>query len=139
MLCQYISGKNLNSLKVESIMGVLNFIAEEKPCVLIMFLISGCPKACVLINFVLIKKTCIGFQGQDVPLETHSVFYLQGRQYSSESYTLTCIALYNYLRLTDNATYCPTGFEDSSNSTDELKEGEWRCIIKNHLVKDCKI
>ena len=30
-----------------------------------------------------------------------------------EKYTLTCLSLHNYLRLTDNATNCPFGFEDS--------------------------
>ena len=38
-----------------------------------------------------------------------------------ENYTLACLALHNYLRLTDNATYCPFGFADSFDSSGKLK------------------
>ena len=33
-----------------------------------------------------------------------------------ENYTLASLALYNYLRLTENAKYIPTGFADSKDS-----------------------
>ena len=33
-----------------------------------------------------------------------------------ENYTLACLALHNYLRLTENAKYTPTGFADSEDS-----------------------
>ena len=45
-----------------------------------------------------------------------------------EKYTLTCLALHDYLRLTDNATYCPFGFADSFDSSDKLNQGEWRAL-----------
>ena len=43
-----------------------------------------------------------------------------------ENYVLACLTLHNYLRCTDNASYCPQGFVDSYDSTGNLKEGEWR-------------
>ena len=46
-----------------------------------------------------------------------------------ENYVLAALSLHNYLRQTDNAGYCPTGFIDSENSTGQIKEGEWRAIV----------
>ena len=43
-----------------------------------------------------------------------------------ESYVLATLALHNYLRLTDNATYTPKGFVDSEDSTGNVTEGKWR-------------
>ena len=39
------------------------------------------------------------------------------------------VCLHNYLRLTDNAMYCPVGFVDSEDSSGEIREGEWRTIV----------
>ena len=36
------------------------------------------------------------------------------------------LALHNYLRLTDNATYTPKGFVDSEDSTGNVTVGKWR-------------
>lgn len=43
-----------------------------------------------------------------------------------ESYTLACIALHNYLRLTKNARYIHAGFVDSEDSDGNLIPGDWR-------------
>ena len=45
---------------------------------------------------------------------------------NAEKYTLACVALHNYLRLTDNAAYCPAGFVDSTDDSGVTKEGDWR-------------
>ena len=37
-----------------------------------------------------------------------------------------CVVLHNYLLLTDNARYVPTGFIDSYDNTGALVEGSWR-------------
>ena len=50
---------------------------------------------------------------------------------NAERYTLACLALHNYLRLTDNAMYCPEGFVDSYNNSGKIKEGEWRSLVNN--------
>ena len=42
---------------------------------------------------------------------------------------MAAICLHNYLRQTENALYCPTGFVDSEDSTGRLKPGEWRNIV----------
>ena len=46
-----------------------------------------------------------------------------------ESYTLACLVLHNYLRLTSNAHYSPTGFVDSVDSNGMMHPGEWRRSI----------
>ena len=45
---------------------------------------------------------------------------------SVESFTFAAIALHNYLRQTDNAMYCPSGFVDSYEKNGTIKPGEWR-------------
>ena len=44
---------------------------------------------------------------------------------NAESYVLATLALHNYLRLTDNATYTPKGFVDSEDSTGNVTVGKW--------------
>ena len=44
---------------------------------------------------------------------------------NAESYVLATLALHNYLRLTDIATYTPKGFVDSENSTGNVTAGKW--------------
>ena len=46
-----------------------------------------------------------------------------------ETYILATLALHNYLRQTDNAGYCPSGFVDSEDSSGCIKEGEWRSQV----------
>ena len=45
---------------------------------------------------------------------------------SAEKYVLACLALYNYVRLTDNAHYTPAGFTDSEGKHGNFVPGEWR-------------
>ena len=39
---------------------------------------------------------------------------------------LATIALHNYLRLTDQASYCLQGYLDSETATGEIIPGHWR-------------
>ena len=39
------------------------------------------------------------------------------------------VCLHNYLRLTDNAHFVPTGFVDSENSNGEIIPGDWRNVV----------
>ena len=41
-----------------------------------------------------------------------------------ENYTLSCLALHNYLRQLNNALYKPVGFVDSKSKDGTIKEGE---------------
>ena len=43
-----------------------------------------------------------------------------------EKFVLACLALHNYLRLTDNAHYTPAGFIDSEDRDGNFIPGEWR-------------
>lgn len=48
---------------------------------------------------------------------------------NAERYTLACIGLHNYLKLTDNPSYCPSGFVDNYSGSGEIRLGEWRKIV----------
>ena len=39
------------------------------------------------------------------------------------------ICMHNFLRQTNSAMYCPTGFIDSFDSTGRIKKGEWRDMV----------
>ena len=43
-----------------------------------------------------------------------------------DSITKACLCLHNYLRLTDNAQYLPSGFIDSEDSSGVITSGDWR-------------
>lgn len=45
--------------------------------------------------------------------------------------TKAAICLHNYLQLTDNAFYVPSGFVDSDNVDGSLSPGDWRAIAQN--------
>lgn len=42
------------------------------------------------------------------------------------------VALHNFLRQTNSASYCPTGFVDSHDESGVIKEGEWRSIVRSN-------
>ena len=48
----------------------------------------------------------------------------------------TPIVVHNYLRLTENATYCPSGCIDSENSNGPIVPGDWRSLTttENNLM-----
>ena len=50
-----------------------------------------------------------------------------------ENYALAYLALHNYLRLTDNAHYTPSGFVDSVDKDGHFLSGEWRLQKENGL------
>ena len=55
-----------------------------------------------------------------------------------QSYVKAAIVLHNYLRQTENAIYCPTGFVDLEDSSGKIKPGHWREILtenKNALLQ----
>ena len=52
-----------------------------------------------------------------------------------EKYVLACLALPNYLRLTDNAHYTPAGFIYSEDKRGNFVPREWRS--KNENVVQC--
>ena len=51
-----------------------------------------------------------------------------------EKYTLACLTLHNYLRLTDKAHYTLSRFVDSEYNFGNLLPSEWRLLKRN----DCK-
>ena len=48
-----------------------------------------------------------------------------------EKYVLACLALHNYLRLTDNAHYTPAGFIDLEDNYGNFLPREWRSQNEN--------
>ena len=51
---------------------------------------------------------------------------IQAKPENVEKIVLATIALHNYLRQTDNTSYCPNGFIDCERSTSEIIPGHWR-------------
>ena len=47
-----------------------------------------------------------------------------------EKFTLAAIALHNYLRRTDTASYTPSGFIDSEDSSGKIKKGSWGGVFQ---------
>ena len=41
------------------------------------------------------------------------------------------ICLHNFLRQTNSAGYCPTGFVDSYDETGTIKEREWKRLVRD--------
>ena len=39
------------------------------------------------------------------------------------------VCLYNYLRLTENSMYIPSGFVDSEDNTGNIRPGDWRAMV----------
>ena len=50
---------------------------------------------------------------------------------NAEKFTLAAIALHNYLRLTNNASYSPTGFIDSETRDGKMVAGAWRKVLSD--------
>ena len=41
-----------------------------------------------------------------------------------------CLCLHNYLRLSENASYIPSGFTDSEDSSGNIIPGSWRKVLR---------
>lgn len=48
-----------------------------------------------------------------------------------EKITKAAVCLHNYLRQTESALYCPTGFVDSYDSSGKILPGHWRSMVKD--------
>lgn len=48
-----------------------------------------------------------------------------------EAVTKAAVCLHNYLRQTNSASYCPTGFVDREDKSGDIKPGEWRQIVRS--------
>ena len=46
-----------------------------------------------------------------------------------EKISQATVCLHNYLQLTENARYIPTGFVDSEDSSGHIVPGDWRNVI----------
>ena len=54
---------------------------------------------------------------------------IQTKVETAENMVKAAICLHNYLRQTNGATYCPSGFIDSEEATGQIRPGEWRTIV----------
>ena len=61
---------------------------------------------------------------------------IQAKVEKTELIVKSTICLHNFLRQTDSAAYCPTGFIDTYDETCEIKEGEWRKLVLYGVVVD---
>ena len=46
-----------------------------------------------------------------------------------EAITKAAVCLHNYLRQTNSAGYCPTGFVDAEDASGNIRPGEWRELL----------
>ena len=68
----------------------------------------------VIENTFMILRACWRILGRPIKATVENV----------ERYLLAIIALHNYLRQTENVSYCPTGFVDCKSSNGIIKPGE---------------
>ena len=45
--------------------------------------------------------------------------------------TKAAVCLHNYLRQTNSAPYCPSGFVDIEDGSGDIRTGEWRQVVRN--------
>ena len=50
---------------------------------------------------------------------------------TAEEITKAAVCLHNYLRQTNSASYCPSGFVDSEDGSGDIRPGEWRQVVRN--------
>ena len=56
---------------------------------------------------------------------------IQASVETAEEITKAAVCLHNYLRQTNSASYCPSGFVDSEDGSGDIRPGEWRQIVRN--------
>ena len=56
---------------------------------------------------------------------------IQASVETAEEITKAAVCLHNYLRQTNSASYCPTGFVDSEDGSGDIRPGEWRQVVRN--------
>ena len=56
---------------------------------------------------------------------------IQAKVEKTEVNVKSTICLHNFLCQTNSAAYCPTGFVDTYDETGEIKEGEWRKLVRD--------
>ena len=56
---------------------------------------------------------------------------IQAKVETVEKITKAAVCLHNYLRQTEGAVYCPTGFVDSFDSSGKILPGYWRSVVKD--------
>ena len=52
---------------------------------------------------------------------------------NDDSFVKACLCLHNYLILTGNAMYLPSGFVDSEDSSGNMRAGDWRNTASYHV------
>ena len=57
---------------------------------------------------------------------------IKGKPENVDYIVKACLCLHNYLRLTDNASYIPSGFVDSFDSKGDLIPGDWRTVVNEN-------
>ena len=50
---------------------------------------------------------------------------------TAEEITKAAVCLHNYLRQTNSASFCPSGFIDSEDGSDDIKPWEWHQVVCN--------
>ncbi|CAH3158977.1 unnamed protein product [Pocillopora meandrina] len=56
---------------------------------------------------------------------------IQASVQTAEEITKAAVCLHNYLRQTNSASYCPSGFVDSEDGSGDIRPGEWHQVVRN--------
>ena len=56
---------------------------------------------------------------------------IQASVETTEEISKTAVCLHNYLRQTNSASYCPSGFADSGDGSGDIGPGEWCQVVCN--------
>ena len=56
---------------------------------------------------------------------------IQASVQTAEEITKAAVCLHNYLRQTNSASYCPSGFVDNEDGSGYIRPGEWHQVVRN--------
>ena len=92
---------------------------------------QGIPKEQRIFNYKLSRARRVIENALDILAARWRVFMqpIQSTVEKTDRIVKAKIWLHNFLRQTNSAGYCPTGFVDSYDETGTIKEGEWRRLI----------
>ena len=92
---------------------------------------QGIPKEQRIFNYKLSRARRVIENALDILAARWRVFMqpIQSTVEKTDRIVKAKIWLHNFLRQTNSAGYCPTGFVDSYDETGTIEEGEWRRLI----------
>ena len=94
---------------------------------------QGIPEEQVIFNYRLSRARRVIENAFGILAGRRRIFMrpIQSNVETTDLIVKATIYLHNFLRLTNSAGYCPSGFVDSYDETDKINGGEWRHLVGN--------